>query len=269
MMDLRLRIALALTVLIYIVDTLAYAARLAGIRTRRPAQARSIFNLLALSARAANALQMTLLAGLVDRAVAAGIVTDLTAILRLVLLAAVVGIGVGAVLVPSLARLLERAVHSYERRRSLPRVVLHGLSIGVLPRAREELHAPQARTILWASRHRFPWRWILLTVLVATVYAVAGPAAQIASAVAPQGARTALTLPSFLTGVGTVLMVLLVDPLTAHVVDQSLRGERPPSDVSAITVWQIGAKLAGVLLAQLLLSPVAELLATVTSYLVR
>jgi hypothetical protein len=268
-MDLRLKIALVLTVLIYTVETLAYAARLAGIRTRRPEQARSLFNLLALSARAANALQTTLLAGLVDRAVAAGIVADLTIILRLVLLAAVIGIGVGAVLIPSLSRLLERAVHSYERWRSLPRVVLHGLSIGVLPRAWEELQVPQARAVLWASRRRFPWRWILLTVLVAALYAVAGPAAQIASAVAPGGARTALTLPSFLTGVGTVLMVLLVDPLTAHVVDQALRGERPSSDVTAITVWQIGGKLAGVLLAQLLLSPVAELLATATSYLVR
>ena len=268
-MDLRMGTILALTVLIYGVEISAYAARLAGVRTRRPAQARSLFNLLALSARAANALQTTLLAGLVDLAVAADTVADLTAILRLVLLAAAVGIGVGAALAPSLARLLERAVHSYERRRSLPRVVLHGLSVEMLPRAREELHIPQARTVLWASRHRFPWRWILLTVLVAALYAVAGPAAQIASAVTPGGARTALTLPSFLTGVGTVLLVLLVDPLTAHVVDQALRGERPPSDVSAITVWQIGGRLAGVLLAQLLLSPVAALLAAVTSRLVR
>ena len=267
-MSLRLGFVLALTVLIYIVDTSAYAARLAGVRTRRPAQASSLYNLLALSARAANALQTTLLAGLVDWAVAAGAVADLTATMRLILLAAVVGIGAGAALVASLSRLLARAIHSYERRRSLPRVVLHGLSIEGLSRAREELRSPQARTILWASRHRLPWRWILLTVLVAALYAVAGPAAQIASAITPRGARTALTLPSFLTGVGTVLMVLLVDPLTAHVVDQALRGERSPSDVTTITVWQIGGRLAGTLLAQLLLVPVAALLATVAGHLV-
>ena len=267
-MRLQLWAVLALTVLIYAVETLAYAARLAGVRTRRPAQAKSLYNLLALSARAANALQTTLLAGLVDRAVTAGTVTGLTATLQVVLLAAAVGIGAGAVLVPSLSRLLARAVHSYEQRQSLPRVVLHGLSIEGLPRAWEELRSPQARTILWASRHRLPWRWILLTVLVAALYAVAGPAAQIASAITPQGARTALTLPSFFTGVGTVLLVLLVDPLTAHVVDQTLRGERPLSDVTAVTVWQIGGRLAGTLLAQLLLSPVATLLATVAGWLV-
>ena len=268
-MDLRLKITLALTVLIYVVEISAYASRLAGIRTRRPAQANSFYNLLALSARAANALQRTLLAGLVDRAVAAGIVTDLTDTLRWVLVAAAVGIVVGAALIPSLARLLERAVRSYELRRSLPRVVLHSLSIETLPRARDELRSPQIRTLLWASRHRLPWRWILLTVLVAALYAVSGPAAQIASAVTPVGARTALTLPAFFTGVGAVLLVLLVDPLTAHVMDQALRDERPSSDVVSVTVWQIGGRLAGTLLAQLLLSPVAAFLAMLTGWFVQ
>ncbi len=262
-MNLRLGIVLILTALIYAVEIAAYASQLAGIRTRRPAQARSLYNLLALSARVANTLQVTLLAGLVDRAVAADEVGDLTCTLRLVLLAGAVGVGVGAALVPSLARLIERAVHSYELRRSLPRVVLHGLSIEALPRAREDVRRPQPRALLLVNRHRLPRRWILLTMLVTSLYAVAGPAAQIASAIVPQSARTALTLPSFFTGVGTVLMVLLVDPLTAHVMDQALQGERPLGDVTAVTIWQIGARLLGVLLAQPLLSPGAALLALV------
>jgi hypothetical protein len=205
---------------------------------------------------------------LVDQAVTSGIVAQLTSTLRLVLLAAGAGLLLGAAIMPSLARLLARAVRSYERRRSLPRVVLQGLRIEALPQAREDLRSPRPSSLLWASRHRVPWRWILLTILVGALYAVAGPAAQIASALAPWGARTALSLPSYFTGAGTVLMVLLVDPLTAHVVDQALRGERPPSDVTAITVWQIGGRLAGVLLAQLLLTPVAEGFSTVVTWLV-
>ena len=248
---------LALTVLIYAVDVSAYAARLAGVRTRRPMQARSVYNLLALSSRAANALQATLLAGLVDRAVASGITSQLAGILRLVLLAAAGGLVLGAALVPTLARLLERAVDSYERRRSLPRVLLRGLRIEVLPRAREDLRRPRAGALLWANQHRVPRRWILLTIVVTAFYAVGAPAAQIASALAPGGARTALSLPSYLTGVGTILMVLFVDPITARAVDLALQGERPPSDVTLITVWQIGARLMGIVLAQLLLTPVA------------
>ncbi|MBN1934220.1 MAG: DUF2837 family protein [Anaerolineae bacterium] len=103
---------LTLTVIIYAVNVLAYAARLAGIRTRRPAQASSLYNLLALSSRTAHAPQATLLAGLVDRAASVDTVDQLTATLRFVLLGAAVGIVIGAGLIPSLARLLARGVDS-------------------------------------------------------------------------------------------------------------------------------------------------------------
>lgn len=268
MTNMHIGALLGLTLLIYAVDTSAYAARIAGVRTRRPTQAHSIYNLVALSARAASALQVTLLAGLVDRAVAGGVAAELTNVLRLVLLAAAAGLVVGAAAVPSLARLLARAVNSYERRRSLPRVLLHGLRIEVLPQARHELRKPRSSTLLWASRRRVPRRWIALTVFVAALYAVAGPASQIASAIAPRGARTALSLSSYFTGLGTILMVLLVDPLTAHVVDQALRDERPSEDVTAVTVWQIGGRIAGVLLAQVLLTPVSRIFGAVVGQLV-
>jgi len=260
---------MALTVLIYAVDASAYAARLAGVRTRRPMQARSIYNLLALSSRAASALQATLLAGLVDRAVASGVTTQLTGVLRMVLVAAAAGLIVGAALIPSLTRLLARAVRSYERRRSMPRVLLHGVRIEVLPRAREELRRPRLSALLWASRHRVPRRWVMLTIIVAAFYAVGGPAAQIASAMAPEGTRTALSLPSYVTGVGTILMVLFVDPITARAVDLALQGEQPPSHVTLITVWQIGGRLMGIVLAQLLLTPLARAFAFVAEGLVR
>lgn len=259
---------LALTVLIYAVDVSAYAARLAGVRTRRPMQAQSIYNLLALSSRAAKALQTTLLAGLVDRAVAAGVTAELTAVLRLVLLGAAAGVVLGAGLIPSLARLLARGVRSYELRGSLPRVLLRGLRVETIPQARDELRTPRAGALLWASRHRVPRRWIILTVVVTALYAVGGPAAQIASALAPWGARTALSLPSYLTGVGMVLMVLFVDPVTAHAVDQALQGERPSSDVTALTVWQVAARLMGIMLAQLLLMPIARAFASLADMLV-
>jgi hypothetical protein len=50
-----LPLILALTVIVYAVDTGAFAARLAGVRTGRLALAGTIYNLLALSSRTANA----------------------------------------------------------------------------------------------------------------------------------------------------------------------------------------------------------------------
>jgi hypothetical protein len=267
-MTIQLVTILILNIFIAAAEILAYSARLAGVRTGRPIQARSIYNLIALSARAANALQTTLLAGLVDRATIDDQTNDLTLTMRWILLAMAIGIGIGAALVPSGARLLVRAIQSYTERQSLPRVIIHGLGIEGLPKALEELHGPRIGAILWASHHRLPWRWVLITVAVAALYAVAAPAAQIASATTPQCTRTALTLPAFFTGLGAILMALLVDPLTAHIVDQALCKERPQADVTAVTVWQIGGRLTGVLLAQPLLSPSAALLEMIAAWLV-
>lgn len=264
----RLAAVFVFTALIYGIEELAHAARLAGVRTRRPAQANSVYNLVALSSRAAFVLQAVLLAGLVDRAAQTQSIDELTWILRWVLMAAAAGIIAGALLVPSVSRLLGRAAQSYALRRSLPRVVLHGLSVRGLPQAWKSLRPPQAGALIWAGRQRLPWLWILAGLGVATLRSVAGPAAQIASALTPQGARTALTLPSFLTGIGTVLMVLLVDPLSAHICDQALRGERPLTDVTRVTIWQIAIQLVGALLAQLVLAPTAGLLAALTAWLV-
>ena len=88
------------------------------------------------------------------------------------------------------------------------------------------------------------------------------------AALVPEGARTAVALPALLNGVGTVLLVLLVDPVTALVTDQAVRGQRPAGDVSDVVVWQVGGRLVGTLMAQLLFLPLAELLALVTRWLV-
>jgi hypothetical protein len=50
---------------------------------------------------------------------------------------------------------------------------------------------------------------------------------------APDLARTATTLSSVINGVGTVLLLILIDPVEALIPDQALRGSRPVSEDSA------------------------------------
>jgi hypothetical protein len=263
-----LSVILVLTVVVYAVDTGAFAARLAGVSTGRLVLAGTVYNVLALASRTANAIQATLVAGLVDRAEMSGAGAELLHNLRLLLLAAALGIVLGALLIPSLARLVARAVRSYELRGSLPRVIVRGASVQGLVIFGGSVAPPQKRSLGRARRWSVPRRWLLITVVVSAIYATTGIAAQYASVLVPQGVRTATALPALLNGVGAVLLVLLVDPVTALVTDQAVQGQRPASDVSDVVVWQIGGRLAGTLAAQLLLLPAAELLALVTRWVV-
>ncbi len=258
-----------LTTIVHIVNTSAHAARLAGVRTRRPALAHSLFNVIALTSRGANALAGPLLASLTDVAVAYQNTNTLLHTYRVVLLAASVGTLIAGLLIPSLSRILERGVVSYEQRRSLPRVVVRVASVRGLWRLRYDLKRPEINSIR-KSRHRpFPKRFLLVSTVITAIYTVTNFAAMYASALVPEGARTATSLSPLVTAGGVLLSILFVDPVAAFVVDGALREQRPLADVTYITIWQVGARLVGTMLAQALLWPAGQGIAIITRWLVK
>jgi len=107
----------------------------------------------------------------------------------------------------------------------------------------------------------------LLNIVITAVYTVGVSSTMYASALAPELARTATTLSGVINGVGTLLLVVLVDPLSALITDQALRGNRPVAQVSYIVIWQVAARFAGTLLAQALLLPAALLVVTLARLL--
>jgi hypothetical protein len=258
----------ALTAVVHAIDTSAYAARMAGVRTGRLALAGSLYNVLTLGSRGANSLARPLIASVTDLAANEGLVSSLLFDYRLMLAAASVGTLLAGLLIPTLSRILVAAVASYERRRSLPRVIVRGISVRGFGRMRRDLVRPRLAAVRRSWRSPFPRRFLVASILVTALYSVSSLAALYASALVPQGARTASSLSPLVTGVGMVLMVLVVDPISALVTDQALRGQRPLEDVTYVTVWQVGARLAGTLLAQALLAPAGGALAELTRWLV-
>jgi hypothetical protein len=264
----QLLIIFVLTVLINTIDTSAYAARLAGVRTGHPALASSLYNVLTLGSRAANALAGPLLASLTDVAVRNQNTASLLTVYRLVVLAASVGTVIAALGIPSLSRILARGIAAYELRRSLPRVVVRGASVRGLWRMTSDLTPPRLGAVTDSRRSPFRKRFLIASVLTTAIAAVSNAAAMYASALVPEGARTAASLSPLLAGFGMVLSIFIVTPVAALVTDEALRDKRPLKDVTYITIWQVGAQLIGTLVAQLLLWPAGQAIAVVARWLV-
>jgi hypothetical protein len=267
-MTTQLLIIFALTVLVNTIDTSAYAARLAGVRTGHPALASSLYNVLTLGSRGANALAGPLLASLTDVAVLEQNTAALLNAYRIVVLAASVGTVIAAFGIPSLSRILARGIASYETRRSLPQVVVRGASVQGLWRMTGDLTPPRLSVVRESRRSPFRKRFLIASVLVTAVAAVSNAAAMYASALIPEGARTATSLSPMLAGVGMVLSIFVVNPVAALVADEALRDKRPLKDVTYITIWQVGAQLLGTFAAQLLLWPAGQAIAIITRWLV-
>jgi hypothetical protein len=72
-MDTQLLIICVLTFVIHLIGTLAYAARIAGVRTRRIAVSFSLFNILILVSRTSNSFQGPFLAKRIENTIAGGL----------------------------------------------------------------------------------------------------------------------------------------------------------------------------------------------------
>jgi hypothetical protein len=125
-MDAQLLMICALTFVIHVIATLAYAVRIAGIRTRWIAVSFALFGIIALVSRTANSFQGPFLAKRVEEDLAHHIAQGMLSDFRLLLLAATIATVVGALLIPSFQRYFSRAVVHFQAHRSLPRLALCG-----------------------------------------------------------------------------------------------------------------------------------------------
>ncbi len=255
----NLTIILLLTAVVHCLDTAAYASRIAGVRTGRLALTGALFSIVSLASRVANTLQAPLLGSAVDRLVHQGNLGGMLWGFHLIIGAASAGTLLGAMLIPTFASLFSRGAMAYESHGSFTGLVLHSLSTRGFSRISQHFRLPLPESLRKASRFNLPRSFFLLTVLVTAVYTVGVSSTIYASALAPDLVRTATTLSGVINGVGTLLLVILVDPVSALITDQALRGSRPASAVSHIVVWQVVGRFGGTLLAQLLFVPAAWL----------
>lgn len=263
----HLAIILLLTGVVHCLDTASYASRIAGARTGRLALTGALFNIVSLSSRVAYTLQAPLLGAAVDHMAKGGSLTGLFHDFQIILGAATVGTLLGATLIPTFASLFSRAAISYEFHGSFPALLMHTLSLRGFSRISQHLRLPLPESLQKARRFNLPLSFLLLNIIITAVYTVGVASTMYASAMRPDLVRTATTLSGVINGVGTLLLVLLVDPVSALITDQALRGSRPVAQVSHIVVWQVSARVCGTLVAQLLLLPAAHLVAAIARFL--
>ena len=108
-----------LTLIIHLIGALAYAARIAGVRTSKIALSFALFNVLVLVSRTSNSFLGPFLAKRIENAIANGTGERLLMDMRLVLLAATVATVLGALAVPPVQRWFTAAIADFQHHRSV------------------------------------------------------------------------------------------------------------------------------------------------------
>lgn len=250
-----------LTIIIHTTDSLSYALRLGGLRARRIGLALTVAGMLLLISRTSNMAQGPLLGGMVDQAKAmakiGGADTRLELHMHGVLLAATVGTMLAIGLYPTVVRMSARWVVHLEQTGSIPALVRHIMLRSRWKHARYYIKRPTWSMLASLLSGAKPKRLIVLNMTVTAIYTTGVVSALYASFLWPsQG--TAMSMSSgLINGVATVLLTLLIDPRLAVLSEKTLRGELPLNRMNNMYGWMIISRLAGTMLAQLLLVPLA------------
>jgi hypothetical protein len=270
--------AMVITFIVQGVTIGAYAARLAGVQTKRIATSISLFNLFMTAGRLANLFMAFFVGPLSDAAGRA--VTNFKAEpaivsawqhtfelqLRLIVLAGTAGMIVFALLLPMCTYLFRRGVHSFEARGSIP----HALARLLLPRNLGDIlrsqHLPS-----WSEIRTFDWRTIprrllVFNTVVTAVYAIGVQASFLASVFDVNVARTAISLSGVINGIGTIAFTLFVDPTSAIITDQAIHGKRTVEEVRSMVFYLSLTAIIGSLLAQLIFYPAAVVIEYVARF---
>jgi hypothetical protein len=266
-MDTNLAIICGLTFVIHLIGTLAYAARIAGVRTGHIATALTLFNLLILVSRTSNSFQAPFLAKRIETTLSAA-VTPLLSDFHWILGSAALATAVGAFLVPSAQRAFVRAVALLQVHRSLFALLRHGLMPRRLFAARRFFAVPRlANLSCLRNRGGLSWGFLGLNMAAVALWTVGVFASLYAGALEPGLRVTCSNLSSIINGVATIIMFLLLDPQLSLLTDDVAHQRVGQGTFRSAVASLIGARLAGVMLAQLILLPSAVFIAFVARHL--
>ena len=266
-MDGQLLIICLLTAGINLIGTLAYAARIAGVRTRRIAMSFALFNILVLVSRTSNSFLGPFLAKRIETRIASGGGDALYADFQLVLLSASLAVAVGIVLIPTGQRLFTRAIGYFQRHRSTARMILRTATPTGLRTVREAIQPPGLAHLKGLMLDRGVGWGVLLANCLAQALIVVGVLASLyAGYLNPEFRVTASQLSAVINGFATILLFALIDPQLSVMTDDVIDGRVSEAVFRRTIIWISLSRLVGTILAQALFLPAARLVAMIANY---
>jgi hypothetical protein len=265
----KLLAAMLITFVVQGVTIGAYAARLAGVQTKRIATSISLFNLFVTTGRLANLFVIFFMGPLSDQAgnAVGRLQADPAAMavwqqtfqtqLRLIVLAGTAGMVVFALFLPMFTYLFRRGVHSFEARGSIPHSLARLLSPRVLWEVLKAERLPSIAEIRSFDWRGLPKRLLVFNTLVMCVYAIGVQSSYLASVLNVSVRGTAIGLSGVVNGIGTIAFTLFVDPTSAIITDQAIHGKRTVEEVRSMVFYLTLTAILGSLLSQAILYPAA------------
>lgn len=257
-MNTQVALVFILTFVIHLIGTLVYALRIAGVRTGRIALSLALFNVIALASRTANTFQGPLLAKHVEQNILRNDLSTAESDFRWLILSASLATIVGALLIPTLQRLFTRAIKAFDAHRSVPRLLLSGLSPARWRQIRAVAAMPATENLKGMSLRDAPLGILISQVVMTALITVGVFASLYAGYLNPELRLTASNMSPIINGLSTILLFAFIDPYLAVLTDDVVEGKVSDAFFRRCVRLFVLTRLIGTILAQLIFVPSAK-----------
>lgn len=243
-----------------------YSSRVSAVRTAKVATSIAVFNFFSLISRIAAQVYNPLVGAVTDEltsrnpgtALAPEALDKLELFNRGLIGGATIGCVISVLLIPTFVRIYDNVIIQMGKHGELSKVLAMACHPKRWKRIFETLTSPWKQAVSMQALSRMPKGFLIGNVVVLTFMTVGQLASIYAgAALAPEVARTATLLSPLINGVATVTLSVIVDPMSARIVDHAIEGDRPMEDVETMTFWLAMGSVVGTLAAQLLFTPAA------------
>jgi hypothetical protein len=139
---------------------------------------------------------------------------------------------------------------------------------GAVAQFRASIQSPAWTNISQAHRgSHIPWRVVFLNTVVMAIWTVGVFSALYAAYLRPELRVTSSQLSAVINGGATILMFVFIDPYLSLLTDEVVEGNVSDPYFRRSIVWLTGSRIAGTVLAQLLLIPASLWIVTVAEWL--
>lgn len=257
--DTRLLVVCVLNVLINLLTLTTNAARVSGAETKRVATALSLFNVFQVSFRLLNLIYAPLMASIVDILTREGKLDIILIKLRFVVLSASFGSFLGFLLLPTFIEIYKLGIKAMERYGSMPKIVF---SFATTPHYWAALlrcfRKPSFLGVNPLNVNLIPRSFLIFNVMGVAMWTIGVISSTYASALNQELVRTAVNLSGIINGIGTIFLFVLVEPVSALIVDQAVHGDRTGEHVRIMVIWLAIGSILGNLIGLPLLVPAAN-----------
>ncbi len=183
------------------------------------------------------------------------------------LLSATVAVALGIALVPTGQRLFAKAIGYFQEHRSTAKMVMKTATPTGLKAVRDALHPPSLTHLKNLKLDKgVGWGVLLANCLAQALITVGVVASLYAGYLNPEFRVTASQLSAVINGLATILLFALIDPQLSVMTDDAVEGRVSEALFRRTIVWISVSRLAGTMLAQLLLLPSARVIAWIANY---